>query len=114
VSKIDVKNTGREIRVGAPYFEKGTNVNFAEQVNENTFKVRTYERGVEDETLSCGTGVTAVAIAANTSKKSKHTSINVETPGGKLIIRFNIEDTIYKDVFLTGKATFVFEGTYKV
>jgi diaminopimelate epimerase len=114
ISNIDVKNIGRDIRVGAPYYKEGTNVNFAEKVNENTFKVRTYERGVEDETLSCGTGVTAVAIAASTSKKSMSDSIDIETLGGNLNVRFKTENNIYKDVFLTGKATFVFKGTFKI
>ena len=114
ISNIDVKDIGRNIRIGAPYFKEGTNVNFAEKVNENTFKVRTYERGVEDETLSCGTGVTAVAIAASASKKTISDSIDIETLGGNLNVRFKTENNIYKDVFLTGKATFVFKGTFKI
>ncbi len=113
ISKIDVKNLGRAIRIGAPYFEEGTNVNFVEQINNNTFKVRTYERGVEDETLSCGTGVTAVAIAASKSKKTLSNTINIETLGGNLNVSFKIDNTIYKDIFLSGKATFVFEGNFE-
>jgi len=111
VSKVDVKMKGRSIRNGAPYFEEGTNVNFVEQINTNTFKVRTYERGVEDETLSCGTGVVAVAIAVNIAEKTSETNINLETLGGKLSVSFTKENGVYQNVFLTGKATFVFEGT---
>jgi len=113
VSLIDVKTKGRNIRNGAPYFKEGTNVNFVEQINNNTFKVRTYERGVEDETLSCGTGVTAVAIAANVANKTSENNINIETLGGNLTVSFTKENGIFKNVFLTGKATFVFEGIFK-
>ncbi len=112
VSKIDVKTSGRNIRNGAPYFEEGTNVNFVEQIDKNSFKVRTYERGVEDETLSCGTGVTAVAIAANVAKKSSENKIHLETLGGKLTVSFTKENETFKDVFLIGEATFVFDGNF--
>ncbi|PHR74007.1 MAG: diaminopimelate epimerase [Lutibacter sp.] len=114
VSKIDVKTKGRSIRKGAPYFEEGTNVNFVEQVDDNTFKVRTYERGVEDETLSCGTGVTAVAIAANVAKKSSENNISLETLGGKLSVSFTKENGVFKEVFLIGEATFVFDGIFTI
>ena len=114
ISQIDVKTKGRNIRNGAPYFKKGTNVNFVEQINNNTFKVRTYERGVEDETLSCGTGVTAVAIAANVAKKTSENKINIETLGGNLTVSFTEENGVFKNVFLTGKATFVFKGIFKI
>ena len=112
VSKIEVKTSGRNIRNGAPYFEEGANVNFAEQISNNTFKVRTYERGVEDETLSCGTGVTAVAIAANVAKKSSENKIQLETLGGKLTVSFTKENDVFKNVFLIGEATFVFDGKF--
>ena len=113
ISKVDVKTKGRSIRNGTPYFEEGTNVNFVEQIDDNSFKVRTYERGVEDETLSCGTGVVAVAIAANVAERTSETNINLETLGGKLSVSFTKENGVYQNIFLTGKATFVFEGTYK-
>ncbi|MGK0127231.1 MAG: diaminopimelate epimerase, partial [Candidatus Azotimanducaceae bacterium] len=112
VSEVDVKNLGREIRNGAPYFQEGTNVNFVEQVNHNTFKVRTFERGVEDETLSCGTGVTAVAIASNHIEKTNEETINIETLGGKLSVNFIKENTIFKNVFLNGPTQLVFQGTF--
>lgn len=110
VATINVKELGAKIRYGAPYFQEGTNVNFAEQISENSFKVRTYERGVEDETLACGTGVTAVAIAANKLNKTTANSIKLEVLGGKLEVSFCKEGNLYKKVFLKGPAEFVFEG----
>ncbi len=110
VKNVSVKITGRKIRYGAPYFEKGCNINFVQQVNENTFKVRTYERGVENETLSCGTGVTAVAIASHKAKKTKNNTVVLETLGGNLEISFVYDNNIYKDVLLKGKATLVYTG----
>ena len=110
VKNVNVKITGRKIRYGAPYFIEGSNVNFVQQVNENTFKVRTYERGVEDETLSCGTGVTAVAIASHSARKTKNTTVVLETPGGNLEVSFDYHNNSYKNVFLKGKATLVYTG----
>ena len=110
LSQIDVYQKGKEIRYGSPYFEEGTNVNFVEQIDKNTFKVRTYERGVENETLSCGTGVTAVAIASHLLKKSKNRSMILQTLGGILEVSFDFENDTYKNIVLKGPATFVFKG----
>lgn len=114
VKNVNVKITGSKIRYGSPYFMEGSNVNFVEKQNENTFKVRTYERGVEDETLSCGTGVTAVAIASHKAKKTNDTKILLETLGGKLEVSFDYDNNIYKNVFLKGKASLVFNGEITV
>ncbi|MDH3321459.1 MAG: diaminopimelate epimerase [Flavobacteriaceae bacterium] len=114
ISKIDVFSKGKAIRNGSPYFNEGTNVNFVEQINADTFKVRTYERGVENETLSCGTGVTAVAIASHKSKKSNSNTIKLQTPGGDLEVSFENEMNIYKHIVLKGPATFVFKGEIEV
>ena len=114
VENLNVREMGSKIRYGAPYFEEGTNVNFAEQISGNSFKVRTYERGVEDETLACGTGVTAVAIAANKSNKTAEEKIYIEVLGGKLEVSFKREGNSYKNVFLEGPAQFVFEGNTTV
>ncbi|MFZ3273773.1 MAG: diaminopimelate epimerase, partial [Lutibacter sp.] len=114
VSNLNVAEMGSKIRYGAPYFEEGTNVNFVEQISGNSFKVRTYERGVEDETLACGTGVTAVAIAANKTNKTTEEKIYIEVLGGKLEVSFKKEGNSYKNVFLKGPAQFVFEGKITV
>lgn len=110
LDRLDVKNRGKEIRYGSPYFEEGVNVNFVEQVDMNTFKVRTYERGVEDETLSCGTGVTAVAIASHYAKKTADNSILLKTTGGDLEVSFDTDNDYYKNIVLKGSATFVYKG----
>ena len=114
VSNLNVAEMGSKIRYGAPYFEEGTNVNFVEQISGNSFKVRTYERGVEDETLACGTGVTAVAIAANKTNKTSEEKIYIEVLGGKLEVSFKKEGNSYKNIFLKGPAQFVFEGKITV
>lgn len=110
IDNLDVKTLGNKIRYGSPYFEKGTNVNFVEQIDSDIFKVRTYERGVEDETLSCGTGVTAVAIASHQTKKSDSNKIKLQTIGGLLEVSFEEDGGIYKNIILKGPATFVFKG----
>ena len=114
VDTLDVKITGKKIRYASPYFEDGTNVNFVEQINDNTFKVRTYERGVEDETLSCGTGVTAVAIASHATKKSIEKTIHLHTIGGTLEVSFDKEENNYRNIILKGPAVFVFKGKIEI
>lgn len=111
LSEFNVFDHGRKIRYGAPYHEAGTNVNFVEKLNDNTFGVRTYERGVENETLSCGTGVTAVALASYHLNRTTENKVYIETPGGKLKIEFEKDDHVYKNIILTGPAEFVFQGT---
>ncbi|MGY5350955.1 diaminopimelate epimerase [Wenyingzhuangia sp. IMCC45533] len=110
IEKYDVKNNGHKIRYGAPYFDEGTNVNFVAPLNDG-FRVRTYERGVENETLACGTGVTAVAIAMYEKKLTSKTKIPLQVEGGHLEVSFEPTDEGYKNVFLKGPATFVFKGT---
>ncbi|MDP3312979.1 diaminopimelate epimerase [Lutibacter sp.] len=114
IKAINVKEEGAKIRNGAPYFKEGTNVNFTEQCSEDSFKVRTFERGVEDETLACGTGVTAVALAAFETGKTKHKTIIIEVLGGKLEVSFEKENNLYYNVFLKGPAALVFEGSISI
>ncbi|HEY0666761.1 MAG TPA: diaminopimelate epimerase [Sphingobacteriaceae bacterium] len=110
----DVYHDGYNIRYNQTYAEKGINVNFVEDMGNHYF-VRTYERGVENETYACGTGVTAVAMAM---AKMKGLSGQINTPisvlGGQLNVRFDYDGLRFTNVFLEGPATFVFEGTIKV
>lgn len=110
----NVKENGAAIRYGELYGEKGSNVNFVKKVDNDTFSLRTYERGVEDETLACGTGATAVAIAMNAIGETDKTSINLNVEGGKLVVSFDKDNDGYSNVFLTGPAKFVFKGTIEI
>ena len=111
VESLQVKKEGAAIRYSETYNSQGgTNVNFVAPVENDTFQVRTYERGVEDETLSCGTGVTAVAIAAHASGKTTATKIQLNTPGGELSVKFTAEEQGYTNIWLTGPAKMVFKG----
>ena len=107
---LDVKTNGSKIRYSDLYGQAGSNVNFVKQVSENHFALRTYERGVEDETLSCGTEATAVAIAMNAIGKTNSSEIQLDVQGGKLKVSFQKQNNIFMNVFLEGPATFVFEG----
>ncbi len=107
---LDIKSEGSRIRYGAPYFEAGSNVNFVQRVNDETFRVRTYERGVEDETLSCGTGVTAVALAMHHLGETQNTEVTLITQGGPLSVSFEKNGDGYKNVCLKGPAMQVFKG----
>ncbi|MCK5169900.1 MAG: diaminopimelate epimerase [Bacteroidales bacterium] len=110
IKDIDVFNRGKEIRNSAEFSPEGTNVNFVEFVNDKIY-VRTYERGVENETLSCGTGVTASAICASLHKKTDKSSYNIVTNGGNLNVSFQKHNNnTFTDIWLTGPAKFVFKG----
>lgn len=103
-----VFKNGKKIRNS--YTDPGSNVNFVQQIDAATFRVRTYEKGVEDETLACGTGVTAVAIAMHKINNTKSNLISLPVEGGILEVSFTEENGTYKNVFLKGPATFVFKG----
>lgn len=109
INKLDIFTEGKKIRNNKTYREVGINVNFAEQ-NRNGLFVRTYERGVENETLSCGTGVTASALAYALTKKLNEGMVKIQTLGGNLEVSFIKENNIFKNVWLKGPATLVFEG----
>jgi diaminopimelate epimerase len=114
IHDFDMKKEGALIRYSPTYKDEGINVNFVEEIDNKTLFVRTYERGVEDETLSCGTGVTASAIAFVKSMPGKHT-INIQTLGGDLTVECNnIDGQHINDIWLSGQANFVFEGDIEI
>ncbi len=112
LSALNVKKEGAKIRYGI-YGETGCNINFVEQESDDTFNVRTYERGVENETLSCGTGVTAVALAMYHSGKTNAHTVTVKTRGGDLKVRFAKTGEGYSNIRLNGPATKVFKGQWQ-
>ena len=114
VMDYDVFHKGKEIRNSNAFSKEGINVNFVEQTNDDEITVRTYERGVEDETLSCGTGVTASAIVCYHNEIGFN-DVTVKTRGGKLSIQFDrLDDDSYANVWLRGPAEKVYEGTIEV
>lgn len=115
VADYDVYNTGKGIRYNERFKAVGTNVNFVEKQGNGLF-VRTYERGVEDETYSCGTGVTAAAVvAASEGTATTQEYCDIHTLGGDLKVRFKRNaDGSFSDIWLEGKATFVFKGEIEV
>ncbi len=115
VEKFNVFEEGQKVRNSSRFQEKGVNVNFVEKKYNDLF-VRTYERGVEDETLSCGTGVTAAAlVAALRNVSTTQNDCDIQTLGGKLKVKFNKHpDNSFTDVWLEGPATYVFGGEVEI
>lgn len=115
LKKLDVYTEGRKIRYSDNFKPGGTNVNFAEIV-ENTIHIRTYERGVEDETLACGTGITATAIAAHFSGLLKNhvNEVKLIARGGILNVSFTPHPASYSNIILTGPAVKVFTGEIEI
>lgn len=109
ISEKNVFAAGKAIRYSKNFKAEGVNANFIEQKGNHLF-VRTYERGVENETLACGTGVTASAIGAYLNHAEKYTNYNIQTLGGSLKVSFVNEDNVFKHVFLEGPTEYVFEG----
>jgi diaminopimelate epimerase len=110
LAEIDIEKEGKAIRYNNEFNEMGVNVNFIEKIN-NVVHIRTYERGVEAETLSCGTGATAAALSVADNKEQAQ-SIAVQTQGGLLNIKFKITGADqFEDIWLCGPAQFVFRGT---
>lgn len=111
IEKEDIVSFGRSIRYNDTYQKEGINVNLAEKIAENNLKVQTYERGVEDETLSCGTGVTAIALAlAGKENQLGANTIHLQTKGGNLSVTFDFDGTNFTNIHLIGPAEKVFEG----
>jgi diaminopimelate epimerase len=113
VDKVNVAEEGKRLRWSQDFAPGGTNVNFI-QVIDNGLYIRTFERGVEEETLACGTGVTASAIASVLTGHFDAGPVNVRARGGNLKVEFEIKNEKITNIWLTGPATFVFEGTMKV
>ncbi len=112
IEGINMVQLGRGIRNSERFIKDGINVNYVSKAN-GKLQIRTYERGVEDETLACGTGVTAAAIAAaERSAMIGKGSTQVEAMGGDLNVSFERDPDGFKNIWLTGPAVFVFEGIY--
>jgi diaminopimelate epimerase len=109
----DVTAEGKEIRNSRKYAQAGINVNFVENLDDHTIFVRTFERGVEAETWSCGTGVTASALMAAHNEVGFN-QVDVQTLGGKLSVEFDkVDEQTFRDIWLIGQAQFVYRGEYK-
>jgi diaminopimelate epimerase len=115
VDSIDLVAEAKKIRYNTEFAANGINVNFV-SIYHDVLKVRTYERGVEDETFSCGTGVTAAAIAYHLFKKdfSNQYHFQIKTKGGNLSVSYLLNENIYTKVFLQGPAKFVFDGEIEI
>lgn len=114
VMDADVYKKGRDIRYSKTYEETGINVNFVELAGEHEIIVRTYERGVEDETYSCGTGVTAAALVCYHNENG-YNDVQVKTLGGSLTVEFDrLDEEKYTNIWLCGPAEKVFEGSVDV
>lgn len=110
VMDYDVFHRGMDIRYSSEFAKEGINVNFVEQKKADEIIVRTYERGVEDETFSCGTGVTASALVCSHNDVG-YNDVTVITRGGKLIVEFDkIDENSFRNIWLCGPAEKVFEG----
>jgi diaminopimelate epimerase len=105
----DFVSQARKIRNSEEYITDGINVNFA-KISSDKVEMRTFERGVEDETLACGTGATAVALAAHQQGLIQGNEITLAVKGGELSVKFTEENGRYSSVWLTGPAEFVFLG----
>ena len=110
-----VVNKGREVRYNDRFENEGTNVNFVEVKNDGSLQVRTYERGVEDETLACGTGVTAAALTMHKRGVINSCKVEIAAMGGNLRVLFEeLASGKYSNIWLQGPAEFVFKGSIDV
>ena len=111
LDNLDVNKQGRKIRNSAPFKKEGINVNFVLDAAE--LQVRSYERGVEAETLSCGTGVVATAIAMHYANCIEENLISVNTKGGELTVSFEEFNGTYRNIWLSGEASMVYVGEFE-
>ena len=114
IEKIKVREKGSHIRYSPDFAPDGTNVNFVHLVKD-ILHMRTYERGVENETLSCGTGAVASAIAAYLETGQKQTSFTCKVPGGELMVKFEHKNSLtFSNILLEGPAQQVFNGNITI
>lgn len=116
LDRMNVTEAGRAIRYSPRFASAGVNVNFVEEREDGILKVATYERGVEEETLSCGTGVVASVLGffhLRPATEDVQHEITTETRGGKLVVRFVHEENRFSEIWLTGPAEFVFSGRFR-
>lgn len=107
----EVARMGHTVRFHPAFAPEGTNVDFVEILEPGRIRVRTYERGVEEETLACGTGAVASAIISSEFQGAGDPPIRVEMPGGTLTVDFKKRGDAFEDVWLKGNVVFVYEGT---
>lgn len=112
-NNIDFVADAGKIRNSQEFAPEGVNVNMAVKIAENTLENRTFERGVEDETLACGTGSVALALCADSLGLVK-SPVSIKMPGGNLWVSYIKEENMYKEVWLKGEANFVFQGQVEV
>lgn len=113
ISDKNIFEAGKAIRYSENFKKEGINANFIEQKGNHLF-VRTYERGVENETLACGTGVTAAAIGAYLKSSEKYTKYQIQTLGGALKVSFQEDKQSFTEIFLEGPAEYVFKGSVQI
>lgn len=106
---LDVYKEGKKLRYDL-YGEQGSNINFVKPLADDSFSIRTYERGVEDETLSCGTGVAATALAMHKLGRTGKNEIIIKTLGGDLTVKFDVLNDGYYNICLIGPAKLVYKG----
>ncbi|WP_417265401.1 diaminopimelate epimerase [Brumimicrobium sp.] len=110
----DIVEYGKKVRFSHKYFEKGINVNLVEVLEDNHLNMLTYERGVEDETYSCGTGATAVALAYALVLDYDDIDVKINVKGGELAVRAERFDRSFESIYLIGPAEKVFDGRISI
>ncbi len=113
LNEIDVVSEGRSVRYSSPYARQGINVNFVER-RSDSLRMSTYERGVENMTLACGTGATAVALAEAVEQELESGRVVLDADGGRLAVSFQRRDSAFVNIVLEGPARHVFSGIYRV
>ena len=109
---LDLLSISREIQKSKQFESNGVNVNFLCVIDQKSIQLRTYERGVELETYSCGTGAVAAALSLRILSKSNEEKVIVKTKGGELIVEFGNDDDYFYDIYLSGKVKNIFSGEY--